>query len=208
MAYQQNRQITMSEHYSVDQDLKEAEAMAGGLERYLEGSQLYGSAGGGGIFGSGSLPALTIGALLLRLRRLEALRGRLTDAQQSRLDAAAELHARVRREHRVRYTDRLRYEANSRLDAMRTFFQEAAEKPTAAFSIYRPELLRRTIVQEILSALAALEAETDDIATKARRIDAQLRGVASQPCPFLWDAVLEPVYPREAFWWLYHKPRE
>lgn len=182
--------------------------MVSGLERYLEGDQLYGSAGGGGIFGSGSLPALTIGALLLRLRRLEALRDRMTDAQQSRLDAATALHERVRREHRVRYTDRLRYEANSRLDAMRTFFQEASENPASAFAVYRPELLRRTIVQEILPALTQLNADTEGLTAKARRVDAQLRSVASQPTGFLWDAALEPAYPRETFWWLYHKPRE
>lgn len=198
----------MSDHYSIDQDLHEAEAMANGLERYLEGDQLYGSAGGGGIFGSGRMPALTIGALLLRLRRLETLRDQMTGAQQSRLAAAVTLHERIRRDHRVRYTDRLRYEANSRLDAMRTFFQEASENPASAFTIYRPELLRRTIVQEILPALAQLDADTESLTAKARRIDAQLRSVASQPTGFLWDAALEPAYPRETFWWLYQKPRE
>lgn len=198
----------MSDHYSIEQDLKEAEAMAAHLERYLEGDQLYGSAGGGGIFGSGNMPALTPGALLLRLRRLDLFRDRMTPEQRQRLESAAALHEQVRRAHRVRYTERLRYEANSRLDAMRTFFQEASENPAAAFGIYRPELLRRTIVQEILPALDALDALTPELVSKARRIDSLLRGAASQPTDFLWDAALEPAYPRETFWWLYQKPRE
>ncbi len=198
----------MTEQYNLEQDLREAEAMAGGLERYLEGDQLYGSAGAGGIFGSGSLPALTIGALLLRLRRLEYLRGQLSAAQQARLDAAAAAHQDIRRAHTVRYTERLQHEANSRLDAMRTFFQEAAENPSGAAAIYRPELLRRTIVQEILPALEQLRADTASLTPRLHRTDAQLRATAAQPSGFLWDAALEPVYPREPFWWLYQKPRE
>jgi hypothetical protein len=198
----------MTERYQLEQDLREAEAMVGGLERYLEGDQLYGSAGSGGFFGSGNLPALTIGALLLRLRRLEHLRDQLTAAQQGRLDAAAAAHQDIRRAHTVRYTERLKHEAVSRLDAMRTFFQEAAENPSGAAAIYRPELLRRTIVEEILPALAQLNASTDDLTPRLRRTDAQLRGVASQPGGFQWDAALEPVYPRETFWWLYQTPRD
>lgn len=198
----------MTEHYNLEQDLREAEAMVNGLERYLEGDQLYGSAGSGGIFGSGTLPALTIGALLLRLRRLEHLRGQLSAAQQARLDAAAAAHEAVRRAHTVRYSERLLHEAHSRLDAMRTFFQEAAENPASAAAIYRPELLRRTIVQEILPALAQLRVSADDLTAKLRRTDAQLGGVAGQPAGFQWDAALAPVYPRETFWWLYQKPRD
>jgi hypothetical protein len=53
----------------LERDLNEARDMANGLADYVRGDQLYGSVGGG-LFGSGNKPALTVGALLLRLRRL------------------------------------------------------------------------------------------------------------------------------------------
>ena len=76
----------MSEQiFSADTDLKEAQAMTNALEGYLLGDELYGRVGSGGLFGGGKMPALTIGALLLRLRRLRVLADRLTPQQRSML---------------------------------------------------------------------------------------------------------------------------
>ena len=104
----------MSERkYSIDNDLKEAQRMIEALEPYVYQDQLYMPISGGGIFSP--MPALTIGAVLLRLRRLDALRGPMTDNQQTTLDALLDQNRKVWNEWRVHYEKKLAEEANSRL---------------------------------------------------------------------------------------------
>lgn len=196
------------QNYSIDEDLREAEAMVEALAPYLESSEVYGRVGGGGIFGGGNMPALTAGALEMRLRRLELLRDQMTPAQQARLDDVNNQHAGVLSEWRAHYEKKLLREANSRLDAMRAFFQEAGENPRMANSVYKPELLRRTITQEILIALDRLNVHSEELDSKVKQTDNRLRGVANQSTEFLWSPLLEPIYPQKDYWWLYRKPRE
>lgn len=194
--------INMSAQYKLDRDLKEAETMAGALEEYVRGSELYGNASGG-IFAN--MPSLTVGALLMRLRRLDAMRGQLTPKQTETLNFALRKQQSVQSEWRVHYEEKLVHEANSRLDAMRGFFRECAESNRLCASVYNPEVLRRTIVQEVLRALAVFNIEDETLTEKQRNTDSTLRGFV-KPWRFLWDEVLLPVYPKDEFWWLYNKP--
>lgn len=194
--------------YSIDQDLKEAEAMVKGLENYLQGDELYGKVGGGGFFGGGSMPSLTVGALVMRLRRLRLFREQMTPQEQARLETVERQHDAVRQEWRLHYEAKLLREANSRLDAMRTFFQEIQESPALASGIYKPEIQRRTIVQEILTEMEALGIASAELDTKAKQMDSRLRSAAPEQTPFLWSNDLQPAYPQREYWWLYTKPRE
>ncbi len=194
--------------YTIEQDLKEAEAMTKGLEDYLHGDELYGRVGGGGLFGGGNMPSLTIGALLMRLRRLRLFRDQMAPAQQARLEAIEKQHHAIRQEWRVHYEQKLLREANSRLDAMRTFFQEIQESPASAAGNYKPEVQRRSIVQEILTEMDALDIQSADLDAKVRQIDSRLRAAAPEAASFLWAASLQPAYPQRDYWWLYTKPRE
>src|SRR5262245_8747609 len=110
----------MATSYRIDKDLSEATKMANALEDYIRGDDVYGNVGG--LFGSGDTPALTVGALAMRLRRLNALRDKLGSSQQQELDAAAQKHAAVQKEWGLRYETHVLKEAKSRLDAMGTFF--------------------------------------------------------------------------------------
>jgi hypothetical protein len=196
----------MSEQtYSIDQDLKEAEAMAKALDDYIRDDQLYGQVGGGGLFGGGSMPSLTVGALLMRLRRLRALQDQMNESQRSRMAAIEQQHEAVRREWRNFYEAKLLKEANSRLDAMKTFFEECVESPRSCAGNYLPEALRRTIVQEILLTMPDLNMKSADLDTKVRGTDSRLRRFV-QPSDFIWSPDLQAVYPKETFWWLYNKP--
>lgn len=199
----------MSEpNYSIENDLKEAQAMVKGLESYLQGSELYGRVGGGGIFSGGNMPSLTIGALLMRLRRLNFFRDQMSPAQQSQLDSIEDQHEKTRKEWRAHYENWMLKEVNSRLDAMNPYFQEVRDTPTIASSAYKPEALRRTIVQEILSAMEEMSIRSADLEAKARRVDSRLRGLGLQPSEFIWASTLEPAYPQKVYWWLYNKPRQ
>jgi hypothetical protein len=196
------------QNYTIDQDLKEAEAMVKGLESYLQGDDLYGKVGGGGLFGGGNMPSLTVGALVMRLRRLHLFREQMSHAQRARLDAITTQHDSIRKEWRVHYEAKLLREANSRLDAMRGFFQEIQDSPSMAAGIYKPEIQRRTIVQEILTEMESLGIQSADLDGKVRQIDSRLRSAAPEQTAFLWADALQSAYPQREYWWLYTKPRE
>ncbi len=196
------------QNYSIDEDLHETEEMVKALVPYLESNEVYGKVGGGGIFGGGNMPALTAGALEMRLRRLEMLYSEMTPGQQSRFTAVKQQLADILKDWRAHYEKKLLREANSRLDAMRTFFQEASESPTTAGGIYKPEVLRRTIVEEISIALDKMNVHSEELDKKIRMTDSRLKGVAVQQADFQWAPILEPVYPQKDYWWLYRKPRE
>lgn len=197
---------SMSElYYSIERDLREACAMADALADYVRNDQLYGTVRGG-LFGSGSMPSLTPGALAMRLRRLQAVRLRLDDRQQEQLETARARQESVMSEWRMHYEKKLLHELGSRLDAMRTFFQECEESQRLCASAYRPEALRRTIAQEVLLQMERLHIRPDqEMQRKIRDTDGRLRGFV-QPTDFLWAAPLQPVYEKAVFWWLYHAP--
>jgi hypothetical protein len=189
---------------NLEQDLREAQEMADGLGDYLRGGELYGSLGGG-LFGSGKKPALTIGALLLRLRRLNALSDRLSDAQRTALRAVEAQHDGIRREWNQHYTEKLTREAHSRLDAMRAYFEECTHDERLCANAYLPEAMRRTIVQEIAGFMDAHAMISEELTEKLRGTDGRLRRFV-QPADFIWAAELMPVYPKDIFWWLYGRP--
>jgi hypothetical protein len=195
----------VSEKYSIAQDLKEAEAMVKSLVPYVYEDALYGSAGSGGLFSSGSLPSLTIGALLMRIRRLSVLRDQLNTAQINRLGAIEQRNREVQTEWRVHYEQKMAREAKSRLDAMSTFFQECNDDPGLCARVYKPEASRRTIAQEIMIAMEQMGIKDDEVNKKARSTDSKLRRYV-QPSGFLWAAELQPAYPEDVFWWLYFQP--
>lgn len=189
--------------YSAAQDLKEAQAMADGLEEYVRGTELYGRASG--FFSLSQMPSLTVGALRMRLRRLAALRDQLSGEQAAQLDGVAFEHERTRREWRRHYDEKMEREARSRLKAMDTFFEELRDSPRIAASSYLPEAMRRTIVEELIIAMREADLNAEEIVREARGVDARLRRWVT-PGDFLWSGVLSPVYPQAQFWWLYSRP--
>jgi hypothetical protein len=193
----------MSSNYKIEADLKEAEAMAEGLSEYVRGNDLYGTTGGG-MFSR--MPSLTSGALLLRLRRLDMLRGKLEDRQSKRLDAAVEAYDSARREWTQHYEDKLVQEAHSRIDSMATFFEECDDSPAKCFEAYRTELLKRTIVQEVLKEMRELNVSDAALTTKINAADARLKSYF-KPAEFQWSEELKSAYPEDEFWWLYQAPQ-
>ena len=193
----------MSSNYKIEVDLKEAEAMAQGLSEYVRGTDLYGTTGGG-MFSR--MPSLTVGALLLRLRRLDMLRDKLQDRQSKRLDAAVEAYDAARREWAHHYEEKMRQEASSRIDSMATFFEECDESPAKCAEAYRTELLKRTIVQEILKEMHEMNVRDESLMTKIRAADSHLKAYF-KPATFKWSSELKPAYPEGEFWWLYQAPQ-
>lgn len=194
----------MSSRYSLARDLDELEQMVERLGDYLLGDAMYLSIGGGFFRGS-STPQMTIGALLLRRRRLSHLRAKLKRADGIRLDAALAQHADLQREWTLHYEKKLRREVPMRLKVMAGFFRECSENPRDCGGAYPVEALRRTIVQEILLALDEFGYEKRDAAAAPRPADQALRRLLHAG-EFIWAPPLEAVYPRATFWWLYGRP--
>lgn len=193
----------MSEQkYSIDRDLKEAEAMAKALGPYVRVETLYGSVGGG--FFS-KMPSLTIGSLLLRIRRLKVFQHEMTGSQRSQLLEIESMNRAVYNEWRMHYETKMVREALSRLDAMKHYFEECGSDPRQCASGYRPEAFRRTVVEEITIEMEYLRVESAELVSKKRATDSRLRGYA-RPATFLWDARLQPAYDEQVFWWLYQHP--
>lgn len=192
----------MSANYRLSDDLREAESMVSGLSDYVRGDDLYAQTGG--MFSNN--PALTVGALLMRLRRLDALRDSMNDAQRKKLDSLQDTHQQVRDEWAMHYEKKLIREANSRIDAMKRFFEECADSLKLCANVYGPEMLRRTIVQEVQREMQSLGVEDTDTTRKIQQADGKLRGYLSS-AGFQWADELEPVYPESEFWWLYKRPQ-
>lgn len=185
--------------YSLDHDLEEARDMAAALEDYVRGDSLYGSVGG--LYTSDpSVTSLTVGNLLLRLRRLHALKATLSPEQSAVLAQAQAEHDRVRGEWAVHYTQKATDEMTARLRSLANFAAECEDAPEACADNYLPEALRRTVVQELADAVP----DTGMNSTVAER-DHQLRRITAAS-PFPWDAALKPVYPQDKYWWLYARP--
>lgn len=192
----------MSEQYDLERDLKELEAMVNHLVPYLKSKELYGNAGGG--FFS-RMPALTIGAVLMRLRRIEEQRLSLSSNQRERFDKVKQAHKNIYQEWKIHYDKKLLREAHSRLDAMRTFFEECENDPRLCAQVYAPEVLRRTIVQEIVLYMRDIDLTDDTLTDKLRGVDSRLRRYV-RPAEFFWASQLQPAYSQADFWWLYHRP--
>ncbi len=194
----------MSSRYSLARDLDELEQMVERLGDYLLGDAMYLPVSGGFFRGS-STPQMTIGALLLRRRRLKHLRDRLKRKDARRLDAALAQHDSLQREWTLHYEKKLQREVPMRLKVMAGFFRECSENPRDCGGAYPIEALRRTIVQEILVAMAEYGYDKRDATAALRPADQALRRLLHAG-GFIWSPILEAVYPRDGFWWLYGGP--
>jgi hypothetical protein len=194
----------MSSRYSLERDLDELERMVERLDDYLLGDAMYLPAGGG-YFRGASSPQMTIGALLLRRRRLATLRAKLKRADGFRLDNALAQHDGLQREWTLHYEKKLQREVPMRIKVMAGFFRECGENPRDCAGAYPVEALRRTIVGEILMAMTEYSYDKRDVEAAVRPADQALRRILHAG-GFIWSPQLEPVYPRDDFWWLYGSP--
>ena len=148
---------------------------------------------------------MTLGALLLRRRRLRRLRSKMKRADAIRLDAALAQHDELQQEWTLHYEKKLRQEVPSRLKVMAGFFRECSESPRDCAGAYPVEALRRSIIQEIMLAVAEFGYDKGNLSAAISPADQALRRILHAGA-FIWSPDLEAVYPRATFWWLYGSP--
>lgn len=192
----------MASEYTIQKDLKEAQAMVDGLADYVRGDELYGSTGGG--FFS-KMPSLTVGALLMRLHRLHALQTKMKDSQQQTFSALYRQWETTRTEWRSHYEQKVMHEIESRVESMQGFFRECADSLQNCGSNYRPEIQKRTIIHQLIKEMDDLNLNDEDMQDLVTGMDGKLRSYFRADV-FQWDDTLKDVYPKSEYWWLYQRP--
>lgn len=181
--------------FDLERDVRALGAMAANLTPYLYEKELYG-------YLSGDLPRLTVGGLLMRLYRLSRLTDQLSAEQQNIVqDAAINLEAE-QAEWGVHYELKVQQELEARLISLSRFLEECREGNSACAENYPIEAEKRIIIEHLRREAAELEVLTPELETRLRQVDSQLRRLLTDG-PFITDPILQEVYPRDEFWWLY-----
>lgn len=191
-------------NYTIDQDIKELRAMVDVLDPYVYENQLFKRIGGSA-FSTSNMPYMTIGSVLLRLRRLDAVTDQMTEAQRRDFQAAEAVNQRVYDAWTTHYRKKMVEEGLSRLKTMHSFFNDCKQSLRDCANGYRPEAWRRTVVEELYIALDEMNEPSAEFDSARRTADGLLRGFVRKG-DFIWDSALQPVYPEKTFWWLYGKP--
>ena len=143
------------------------------------------------------------GDLLARLYRLEAVREQLPPEQRSRAKDLALAARSTIYSLRTRFHDLLKREVKTRLDSLNWFLDDVMGDPKRARVEYPYEIRNRQRIQLMVEELA--ENMSPELKQQIARVDDRIRLIA-KPAGFLWDSHLEPIFPRERYWYMYVSP--
>ncbi len=143
------------------------------------------------------------GDLLTRLFRLTGERERLPVEQRSQVKDLALRAESTAYSLRTRFHDLLQRELKTRIDSLNWFLDDIMGDPKRARAEYPYEIRNRQRIDAIATELG------DDLSpalkSELRRVDDRIRLIV-RPADFVWDASLEPIFPRDRFWYLYTTP--
>ena|SRR5579859_7031907 len=180
--------------YSLDADVRAVKAMAAALVPYIYQDELYGVL-------SNDLPRLTVGGLIMRLNRLDLLDNLLSETQRQAVHTAHQQFDKVRTDWAVAYEGKLQRELTARLRALGQFILDCIDRRMCA-DLYPGEIEKRVMVAGLQAEALKHNVLEPSAATQIASIDDRLH-MLTRPDEFLWDARLEPAYPRASFWYLY-----
>ena len=181
--------------FDLARDVRALGAMAANLTPYLYEKELYG-------YLSGDLPRLTVGGLLMRLYRLTRLSDHLSAEQQNVVQDAAINFEAEQSEWSVHYEHKLQQELETRLNGLARFLEEWREGNAACAASYPIEAEKRTIIEHLRREAIEREVMPPELEARLRQLDNQLRRLLTDG-EFISDPILQEVYPRDEFWWLY-----
>ena len=173
---------------SVEKDKAYLEAGIPELEHYLLSDELYWPVSARGY----DLPRLTIGGILLAKKRLEA-RGERIEALPARLDAA-------RSKWRVAWETKAGREVHARFGLWNNYLTDYRHNPEGHADAYPHEVSYRVMLQLLLVELPSAPPEREALF----QLDNMLRQSFASG-DFIWEAGLQPGFPREEYWFLYGK---
>lgn len=183
-------------------DLAVVEAEVEELEEYIIKSDIYRTVRVRTPSGD-QMIQMSGGDLLTRLFRLAGEAERLAPEQRARLQELRQRAERVIYSLRTRFHKVLNREIKTRLDSLSWYLDETAGDPKRARGDYPFEIRNRQRVDAMVRELGDdLEPE---LKRELNRVDERIRMIV-RPGTFVWDNRLEPVFPRERFWYLYVTP--
>lgn len=146
---------------------------------------------------------MSAGDLLSRLYRLEGERDRLNVEQRSRTKDLALATRSTIYGLRTRFHDLLKREIKTRLDSLNWFLDDVMGDPKRARVEYPYEIRNRQRIQLMVDELG--EELPSKLKSQINRIDDRIRLIV-KPASFVWDSQLEPIFPRDRFWYMYVTP--
>ncbi|MCB0107556.1 MAG: hypothetical protein KDE53_16660 [Caldilineaceae bacterium] len=183
-------------------DLAVVRAMVEELETYLLADQLYRTITVSFADGPQNLQ-MTGADLLTRLRRLRGHWEQLSADEQHELTTLQTKTDAILRRWHGQFQQRLRREIKARLDSLQWFLEDCTTETQRCHIEFPFEMRNR---QRIDEALAMLDAPLNEpLQQRLQAIDAQIRRLAP-PAPFLWDERLQPIFPKDPYWYLYRRP--
>jgi hypothetical protein len=172
-------------------------AAIGLLDGYLLANDLYWPVGIKAPVGSPPYPQLTLGNMLLSLKRLKA--HPLSVEQQAELTELEQELYRLQTKWRVAWEEKAAREFSARSKLWRDFLEEYRSSPENHADRYPYEINRRVLLELLAPQTSKImRAELEMLAGLDKLLNAYFI-----PGSFVWDEELAIGFPPQPFWYLY-----
>jgi hypothetical protein len=188
----------------LDRDLRFVSIMSGDLKDYLLSDVLYWSLSDPGP-SSYPYPLGTVGGLLLRLRRLDAVHDQLSPDQYARLEEATTKTHEALDAWIVQCEQKVVREIKARLQTWSAFLDDLSADAQRFHSEYATQVEGRVILS-MLFPMAGTGADGQGFMARLASLDERLRMVCG-PGEFVWDPIFTSAFPRGEYPWLYVQAR-
>ncbi len=146
---------------------------------------------------TGNLLQLTLGNLILTQARLQ---GYPWDAGQlSELADTNRKIAQTKEKWKTAWNKKAVQEIPARIKLWRNYVEELCDQPRAKAPNYPFQVRWRTALHFLNQEIAG---KVDMDMSAVRDLDLRLKNV-TQPAKFVWEAEIEPAFPKETFWYLH-----
>lgn len=183
------------------QDLVILEAMAAEMDEYLRNNNMFWP------LSDSSLPRLTLGGYLMRQHRLKGLRQLLDESEKARLDAAEAQFTEALVEKVVAFERKAHDELHARLRQWSEYMRELRQVTLAAGDYYPTAVETRAMIAALLNKLEKPPYKLDRRVLNELAAYDRLLANYWQAGDFIWPDAWAAAYPRQAYWWLYGRPR-
>jgi len=198
------QEITRDLEQLIARDAALCAAMAEDLDDYLKSNELFWEPNRRRP-GGPDLPKLTLGGLLLALRRLETLREHLTPDQSHALTRARREMDYQKRQWRTRYQTKLARDLRSRLDAWAWYLDDCKQQGEAVTAHYTRQVETRAKADLLLDEAGEIGLDVAELRQRQVALDERLRADFHSG-DFCWAGELAAGFPVDRFWYLYGHP--
>jgi hypothetical protein len=147
--------------------------------------------------GGQPFPRLTLGGMLLSLRKASALAG--TTEERKEFETAQNNVESLHNQWRSAWENKTQRELRSRLNQWRNYLADYRQSPERNAAYYNSEVRLRVMIQLLESGAG----ELPEMLTELRSVlDLTLRGIF-QPGDFIWETPLIIGFSQATFWYLY-----